>query len=82
MFGDDDGGILRDVASGLLGANLDDEASESAQIDVLTMREGVLHGLHELLDGFEHIGLVDSGRLGDLVDNVSFSHFVGNFIIG
>ncbi len=75
VLGDDDGGVLGDVAGGLFRAYFDDEAAKSSEVDVLAVGEGVFDYLHEFLDRVENIGFVDACRLGNLVYNVGFSLF-------
>ena len=63
VLGDDDGGVLGDVAGGLLRAGLDNEAAKTAQVNVVAMCERVLDGLHEFLDGLKYYGFLNAGAL-------------------
>ena len=49
VFGDNDGCVFGDVASGFFGANFDDEAAEAAQINVFAVGEGIFNNFHEFL---------------------------------
>lgn len=62
MLGNNDSGVLRDVAGCLLAAGLDDEAAESAEIDVLSVSERIFYDFHELLNGAEDLSAVNTGR--------------------
>ena len=71
---DDDCGVLGDVAGCLLGTSLDDEATESAKVNMFAVNEAVLHNFHELLDGSEDTCFVNSGCFGDFADDFCFCH--------
>ena len=47
---DDHWGLLGDIAGCLGGAFLDDERAEATEIDILTLCEAVLDGVHEAFD--------------------------------
>ena len=51
---DDDSGLLRDVPGNLLRTSLNDEATKTSQINVLTLGERVLYGLHEFLNSLQN----------------------------
>ena len=54
-------GLLRNVASGLPSPVLDDEASESAEIDRFVPDDGTLYSLHESLYYGLNCDLLNSG---------------------
>ena len=69
--------VLRDVACCFLGTVLDDEASESAQVDVfLVDSQAGADFVHQGLDGSGHFRLSDACPLCDRVDNFCLSHNV------
>ena len=72
--GDDDGGVLGDVAGGLLRTGLHGKATKSTEIDILTIRQGVLHAIHEAFHDALHFDSLDASALSDFVYNFSFSH--------
>lgn len=78
---DDDGGVLGDVAGGLFRACLYDERTKATEIYVFTMGKRVLHNFHELFNSSKNSGLFNTGGLGNLVYDVSFSHFIKLFNI-
>ena len=47
MLGDDDGGILRDVAGCLGGALFKNEATEATKVYILFTTEGILYAVHK-----------------------------------
>ena len=59
--GNNDGGILRDVASGFFSAELEGECAEATEINVFAVGERVLNDFHKLFYDVEDGGLVDSG---------------------
>jgi len=79
MLGDNQRGILADVACGLLGAFLHDEAAEAAKKYILATSKGLLHHDHESLNRVEDSTLVLPCELGNLVDNLLLSHFSFSF---
>ena len=74
-MGRDGHGLLAgDVAGGLLGAVLDDEAAETTEIHGLAGDDGSLHHLGELFDHAHDLDLLDAGGLGNFVDDICFSN--------
>ena len=83
VSGDDDGGVLRDVACGLLRAGLDGKATESTEINVLAVGQGVLYTLHEAFHYTLYLYSFDAGTFGNFIDDFSFGHDIYFFnIIG
>ena len=74
MLGNNNGGILGDVASCLFGTNLHDKAAEATEVYVLAMCKRILHDLHKLLDGIQYSALLNAGAFGYFVNDVGFSH--------
>ena len=70
--GDDDGSVLADIAPSLFGTFFHDEATEAAEVDILTLSEAVLHYGHK----FFHCGLN-----GDFLDTSLLSYFSYNFCL-
>lgn len=70
-------GILADVAGGLFGSLLDDEASEATEIHVFAVCEAVFHNGHKLFDNGHNRSLVNAGCLCDFTRYFCFCHFVG-----
>ena len=81
VSGDDDGGVLGDITTSLLSALLDDEAAESAEINVLTFGERLLDDIHKLFDGGLDGDFFDSGFLCNLCNNFCLCHIVLYFVI-
>ena len=63
VLGNDDGGVLGNVAGCLLRAYFHNEAAESAEENRFAVRKGVLNNFHEFLNGFENSGTVNAGCL-------------------
>lgn len=74
VLGDDNGGVLLDVASCLLGTLLDIEATETAEVNCFLVHERTLNGFHECFYSSEDSGGVDSGLFGNLLYNFCFCH--------
>lgn len=74
VLGDDDGGVFGDVASSLFGAFFEDEATETSQINVFTVGERLFDRCHKRFYDRERSGFVDTGLLGNGVNDVCFSH--------
>ena len=74
MLGDGDRGILRDITSYLGGALLDDEASESAKVNIVVGDKRISDVLHVCLLNRLHQNFLGAGTLGDLINNISLSH--------
>ena len=66
--------LLGDVAGGLLGAVLDDEAAEATEVHRLTGDDGILHHLGEFLDNTLNLNFLNAGRFGDLIDDFCLCH--------
>lgn len=75
VLGNDQRGVLRDVASGLLSALLQDEATEATEVNIFLVGESALHLIHERFNYCECCGLVDAGLLRDKADDFCFCHF-------
>lgn len=56
MLGDDDGGVLGDIAGSLLRTGLDDEAAETTEVNGFAVRKRILDYFHEFFDGFQNCG--------------------------
>ena len=52
--------VLQDVPSGLLGAALDVEAAEPAEVNIVPLLEGIANGLHERFHRGLHVGTFNS----------------------
>ena len=74
MSGDNDRGLLGDVAGGFLGALFDDEAAEASQLHVLIGGEGFLYGVHEGFNDSLDSVFVNTSFVGDFVYDFCFSH--------
>lgn len=70
-----DGRVLGDITSGLLGTTLDDETSETAEINVLSALERFFYFFHESLDHSLSFGFFHSFCLGDARYDICFCHF-------
>ena len=70
--GYDDSGIFRDVAGSLFRTGLDDEAAETAEVNVFTLSERFLYYFHELFYCFEYGYFVNAGGFCDFVNDVGF----------
>jgi uncharacterized membrane protein YeaQ/YmgE (transglycosylase-associated protein family) len=82
VSGDDDGGLLRDVACGLFGAFLNDEAAKTANVNIFTGGEALLYDIHEVFNYGEYVGLVNAGALCDFGSYFCFSHCSYSFMVG
>lgn len=78
MLGDNHRRVLRDVASGLLSALLEDEAAKAAEINVLFVGKSALHLFHERFNYCECCCFVNASLLGDVADDFCFCHFCVN----
>lgn len=75
MSRNNEGSVLADVAGGLFGSLLDDEASESTEIYILAVCEAVLYHGHKLFNNGNNRSLVNAGCLCDFSRYFCFSHF-------
>lgn len=76
VLGNDDGGVLGDVACSFGCASLHNKTSKATEKDILSAGERILYNSHELLNHGEHGSLLDAGRTGNLVHYISFCHFL------
>ena len=74
MSGNGDGGVLRYVASCLLGTVLHDETTETAEVDVLLIYHAVSHYVHKSFYGSHYFAFGDASLFRNDVDDVCFSH--------
>ena len=75
MCGNHESGLAGNIAGCLLGAVLDDEAAETTKIYGLTFDKRSFYSFHKRLDDGEGLHFLDTSLLGDLVNDVCFSHF-------
>ena len=66
--------LLGDVAGGLLGAVLDDEAAEATEIHGLSGDDGIFHYLGELFDNALNLNFLNAGLFGNLIDDFCLCH--------
>ena len=71
---DHDGGVTRDIPGDFLLSFLVDEASKSADIDILAAGHRRFYNAEECLNRSRNIGLVNSSFFSDLSDNVCLGH--------
>lgn len=76
VFRDDQGCVLSDVAGCLLSALLEDEATKTAEINVLLVAQRVLNLFHECFNNSECCSLVDASLFRYLAYDFCFSHFL------
>ena len=69
VLGNDDGSILRDVTSGLLGSLLQDEATKTTEVYILFLNQRLLNYFHESLYALKGLSSVDTCLLADLANN-------------
>lgn len=84
-----DSGVLGDIATGFLCTALDDEATETAEINVLSVFERILHLFHKSLDYSLYLGFFHAFRLRNVGYDICFCHFgyilglmIDRFVIG
>ena len=75
---DDDGGIAGDISGDFLLSLFINEASKSADVDILAAGHRSFDNAEECFYGRRNIGLINSGFFSDLGDNVCLGH--GGFI--
>ena len=59
---DYDSGVFRDVASCFLRTGLDNEASETSEVNIFSVSERILNLFHEFFDSSENRRFVNTGR--------------------
>ena len=69
-----DGRVLGNVAGGLLRAGLHSKAAEATEIHVLALCHRVLHAIHKTFYNALHLDSLNSGALGDLINDFCLSH--------
>ncbi len=69
-----DGRVLRYIAGYFLSALLDDERTETAEIDVLVIRQRTLNLLHESLYDGLNLYLLRTCFLSDFANDICFCH--------
>ena len=75
VLGNDNGCVLRNIASSLLCSLLQDEATEATQIYILLLDERLLNNLHKSLYALQCLGFVNTCLFANLVYNFRFCHF-------
>ena len=78
---DGDGDVLANVATGLLGSRLDDEATKASQINVFALGHGVLHNFHEVFDNILDSTFFNASLACDFSNDFCFSHFFPYFMV-
>jgi hypothetical protein len=73
---DNQGSIARNIAGNLLLSLLIDKASESTNVDVVSVRHRTLYHAEKCFYGCCYISLVNSGLFSDLVNNICFGHCI------
>ncbi len=69
------GRIFENVACGFGSSMLNDKTSEATQINVLlTLKQTLFNCTHETFDNNGHFLFLHSCRIGNLVNDISFSH--------
>jgi hypothetical protein len=71
---DHDGSVTRDIPGDFLLSFLVDEASKSADVDILAAGHRRFYNAEKCLYRSRYIGLVNSGFFSDLSDNVCLGH--------
>ena len=74
VFVDDDGSITRYVPGNLLLSLLINEASEAADVNVLTSRHVLLHNGKKSLNGRGNISFVNTCLFCDLINDICLGH--------
>ena len=74
VLGDSDCSVLRDVTSNLSSALLDDEATKTTEIYILTLDHSALNALHECLNDSLYLDLLNASRLRNLVYDIGLCH--------
>ncbi len=80
MLRNDHGGIGRNVTPQFPGAFFHDKTSEAAQVHVFSVLQRLFYGTHKGLYRSEYLHFVYACTSGNLLYNVSFSHFC-NFLV-
>ena len=71
-----EGSVSGNISRNIALAFLVDEAAKATDINVVTIRHGVLHNTKKSLHRCSHVSLIHAGLLRDLVYYICFSHFV------
>lgn len=74
VSGDDDCCVLGDVSPGLLCSVFENEASESSEVDIFSLSEGVFYAFHECFHCSEYGLFVDSCSAADVSYDFCFCH--------
>lgn len=75
VSGNNNRGVLADVAASLFSATLDNEAAETSQINVFTTNHGILNGDHEFFNNGQNSHFFDTSLLGNRSYDFCFCHF-------
>jgi hypothetical protein len=65
MFGDDDGGVFGNVASGFWGSLFYLEGTKAPEVYILVLGHAGLNCFHQGFDGFYDLDFFDTGFPGD-----------------
>lgn len=68
------GCVFGDVAGSFFCTFFDDEAAESAEVDVFAVSEAIFNHGHEIFNDCENVGFVDAGCLCNLGCDICFCH--------
>lgn len=82
MFVDYDGSIAGNITGDLLLALLVDEASKTANINIVSAGHGILNNRKEGLHRSSNICLVNAGLFCNLIDYICFRHVAGCLPLG
>lgn len=76
VLGNLNGDVLADIASGLLSALFEDEATEATEIDVLASNHVILYSAHEGLYNGEYGGAFNASLFGNFFYDFCFCHCI------
>lgn len=79
MLRDNNCGVSGNDPSSFLSAFLDDETSETSEIDVISSCEGIFYRVHESLNCSLNFNFLDPGLFRNLVNDVGLGHNLLNF---
>ena len=81
---DGNGLVLRNITGSLLGALLNDEATEATEIHIVTLLKRVFDTLHERFNHILNSDLLEACCFSYFINDFSFSHcfkYLYNYII-
>jgi hypothetical protein len=76
---DGNGSFAGDIAGGLLGAVLDDKATETTEVHRITCYQGTFYHVGEFFNNCQYLRLLQTGGFGYFVYNLCLSHSFYSF---